>query len=1056
MAINIKVTTDQNPIVLKNQIPNIDIASSTANSANYIGILPAANVVSDSSLAANLVNYYLTTNPAQYVNSSATVANSTLFAGHSLDTVQSWISSNASAAYTNAVATSGASSNVSAYIGNNSVYANLTTINTNITSNASAAYTNAVASAAALYQTTAGLSGNVLTLTANNTSFVGSISAANVVSNAQLQANLGNYQTTAGLASAVGLLASNNSTNFAGQPQSYYANTTLVGTAYSNAVSTITGYGYSNSTSNPAGFIVAANVSGLTTNNALYLGGVPAASYVNTSGAYTISGIHTHTANLVVNSSFNVVVGNTFVNSSYIVANTGLFLNPQSSGIASNTSEGSIFYDSLNHALNFYTDTVTPQEINQQMFVRVVNKTAAILTAGQVVYIDGPQGNRPTAILAKGDSILTHDAAGLVYDNIAINAEGFVLIAGLFQGYDTRGFVAGDTLYVSTATAGGLTNIKPTYPSYAFQVGTALNSTVSGKILVELDASYASGQPNNSILVSDGYRPIYNTNFQYTYSNNTLFVGNSASTSTASVIVSNTTGSIIVTPTTINIGSSSVNSTVYTGSSNNTSYLGGTAAASYITNTGNYTLSGNISFTGKLTTNSINITTLIANTSPGLNGQLLTSNGSSIYWSTVTVPTPAGANGQLQFNNSGAFGSDADLTYDYANNVLSLGNLYGYDFSATSFAQFKGSSNNFYQVAIQNANTGTNASTDLLIVNDAGNNFYNFVDLGINSSNYSNAVYSITGPGDAYLFASNGNFAIGTATVKDIIFHAGGTALSNKVLTVNTSFVTVADTVALKANTAYFGNSTSNSVFGYNASDLSVAEFAGNSNNFLEVVLYNSSSGNNASADFIVNDNNGPASSNPNYIDVGINGSNFNQTTWTISGPSDGYVYTGNTDLSVGTAGNGYINFFTGGTLAANERLRISQNGYITIANSSPLVANGSPGTLGQVLSSNGMGVYWATSASGGGSNTNVVSINTTVSSTDDYILASGTINITLPTVSGINGRKYYIKNSGTGVITILPNGAETINTNSNLILLNKNSMVGLLAISASTDWTIF
>lgn len=49
------------------------------------------------------------------------------------------------------------------------------------------------------YQTTAGLSANVAVLAANNTSFVGTVSAANVVSNAQLSANLGNYQTTAGL-----------------------------------------------------------------------------------------------------------------------------------------------------------------------------------------------------------------------------------------------------------------------------------------------------------------------------------------------------------------------------------------------------------------------------------------------------------------------------------------------------------------------------------------------------------------------------------------------------------------------------------------------------------------------------------------------------------------------------------------------------------------------------------------------------------------------------------------------------------------------------------------
>lgn len=49
------------------------------------------------------------------------------------------------------------------------------------------------------FQTMSGLSANVATLTANNTSFVGSVPAPNVVSNAQLSANLLNYQTTTGL-----------------------------------------------------------------------------------------------------------------------------------------------------------------------------------------------------------------------------------------------------------------------------------------------------------------------------------------------------------------------------------------------------------------------------------------------------------------------------------------------------------------------------------------------------------------------------------------------------------------------------------------------------------------------------------------------------------------------------------------------------------------------------------------------------------------------------------------------------------------------------------------
>ena len=43
-----------------------------------------------------------------------------------------------------------------------------------------------------------------------------------------------------------------------------------------------------------------------TANNSLYLGGVVAASYVNTTGAYTISGIHTHSSNVVLNNNVNL------------------------------------------------------------------------------------------------------------------------------------------------------------------------------------------------------------------------------------------------------------------------------------------------------------------------------------------------------------------------------------------------------------------------------------------------------------------------------------------------------------------------------------------------------------------------------------------------------------------------------------------------------------------------------------------------------------------------------------------------------------------------------
>jgi hypothetical protein len=80
------------------------------------------------------------------------------------------------------------------------------------------------------YQTSAGLAANVLTLTANNTSFVGTVTAANVVSNAQLTANLANYQTTAGLSANVATLTANNSTRLNSQLASFYTNAENIST----------------------------------------------------------------------------------------------------------------------------------------------------------------------------------------------------------------------------------------------------------------------------------------------------------------------------------------------------------------------------------------------------------------------------------------------------------------------------------------------------------------------------------------------------------------------------------------------------------------------------------------------------------------------------------------------------------------------------------------------------------------------------------------------------------------------------------------------------------
>jgi hypothetical protein len=146
----------------------------------------------------------------------------------------------------------------------------------------------------------------------------------------------------------------------------------------------------------------------------------------------------------------------------------------------------------------------------------------------------------------------------------------------------------------------------------------------------------------------------------------------------------------------------------------------------------------------------------------------------------------------------------------YIPNKLQIGTASGYDFGNLALIQIDSSANTYQQIVIQNANSGTQASGDLVITADNGNDSFGYVDLGINSSNYSNATYGISGAGDAYLYSANSQLIIGTATVKDVVFHAGGTAANNRVLTVNTSAVTVnsAANLTVTSNTLNLGTST--------------------------------------------------------------------------------------------------------------------------------------------------------------------------------------------------------------------------------------------------------
>ncbi len=89
----------------------------------------------------------------------------------------------------------------------------------------------------------------------------------------------------------------------------------------------------------------------------------------------------------------------------------------------------------------------------------------------------------------------------------------------------------------------------------------------------------------------------------------------------------------------------------------------------------------------------------------------------------------------------------------------------------------KGTIDSYLQLNIQNLSSGTSASSDVVATADNGNETSNYVDMGINGSNYAGGVMGSSN--DAYLYNLGQNFLVGTGTSgRSLVFMTGGTSQS--------------------------------------------------------------------------------------------------------------------------------------------------------------------------------------------------------------------------------------------------------------------------------------
>lgn len=108
--------------------------------------------------------------------------------------------------------------------------------------------------------------------------------------------------------------------------------------------------------------------------------------------------------------------------------------------------------------------------------VRVLNNSGSAITAGDPVYVTG---YTTATTIARATSSTTQPILGLAKTDIAIGANGIVVVSGILENVNTSGFTAGDILYAGSS--GGLTASQD--PGGA--VGIVAHAAASGLIIVE-------------------------------------------------------------------------------------------------------------------------------------------------------------------------------------------------------------------------------------------------------------------------------------------------------------------------------------------------------------------------------------------------------------------------------------------------------------------------------------------------------------------------------------------------------------------------------------------
>ena len=129
---------------------------------------------------------------------------------------------------------------------------------------------------------------------------------------------------------------------------------------------------------------------------------------------------------------------------------------------------------------------------------------------------------------------------------------------------------------------------------------------------------------------------------------------------------------------------------------------------------------------------------------------------------------------------SGNIGSTSRIWNDVFSNQINVSNKLNVGVTPpaqfNTIGQFTANVNATAQINVQNISKSADSSSDWVATADTGDDSTNYIDMGINSSVYSDPGFTIQYPLDGYVYTNGGNLTIGTQSIqKAIVFHVGGT-----------------------------------------------------------------------------------------------------------------------------------------------------------------------------------------------------------------------------------------------------------------------------------------